>query len=191
MVFNEKAKGKVSDVEVHKNDMDLFLFDVYNCKPIVFEELKLILIDQGLITLKNDEDGFPKIYVVPKLDILKQLMFFFNSQRQLTDDKALTISSKCETFLGEILNHLADAKIEEGKGIANITELMKKFEKDKLPITEEDLADSYNAGFTGEIIVGEGNVVTSTIQYDRLKKAYPAIKLMNAIKRVNDAKSGF
>ena len=44
-------------------------------------------------------------------------------------------------------------------------------------------------GFAGEILIGGDKETTAEINYLRLKKAMPAIKLLNSIKRANLEKS--
>ena len=131
----------------------------------------------------------PKILVVESVDIFRSLMYFFNTQRQVDDSKALKISNKCEMFLEVILKQMSTSTITEGYGIANISVLIQEFKRKRISIMEEDLADSASAGFTGDLMVGEGNVVTCKVAYSKLKKALPAIRVMNAIKKINDTKA--
>lgn len=187
-----KSHGEIIDGknQVHIDKLKFYLFDVFNIKEIVFEEFKIILEDLSFISLKNDEDDLPKIVVVSSVDIFKNLMYFFNTQRQVDDSKALRISDKCETFLEAIISQLSKQSLKSTSADANITKIMQEFEVKKILVSEEDLADSATAGFTGDLMVGEGNVVTCRVAYSKLVKAFPAIRLMNAVKRINESKSG-
>jgi CRP/FNR family cyclic AMP-dependent transcriptional regulator len=187
-----KTHGEVKEaaVEVHQDKVRFYLFDVYNVKEVVYEEMKILFEEQGLLKMKNDEAGQPKIMSIPNVELYRNLMVFFNTQRMSDDTKALKISSKCEKFLKKIIDQMANATIKEGVGICNISVIMQEFATKKIPITEEDLADAHTAGFTGDVIVGDDNIVTTTVQYNKLVKAFPAIKLMNAINKVNESKAG-
>lgn len=187
-----KTHGQIKDgrMELHQDTIKLYMFDIYNVKEVVFEEFKILMEEQGLVTVAKDEAGLPKIFQVTDLDQIKSLLVFFNTQRQLDESKQIKISPKCEKFLKKIIEQMSSATVKDGVGVANLSVIVEEFQKKNIVITEEDLVDAHNAGFTGDILVGEGNVVTTTVQYVKLKKAFPGIRLMNGVSRVNDAKAG-
>ena len=190
LTFKTHAELKDGKAEVHQDKFRFYLLDVFNVKEIIWEELKIIIEGQGLLMMKNDADGFPKIMVAPNFDTFRTLMVFFNTQRQLDDTKRMKISPRCEIFLQVILDQMKTATITDGLGVANLTLILEDFKATKMNITEEDLADSHTAGFTGDILVGTGNVLTTKVAYAKLEKSYLGIKMMNAIEKVNEKKAG-
>ncbi len=190
MTFKTHAEMKDGKAEVHQDKFRFYLLDVFNVKEIIWEELKIILETQGWLQMKNDADGFPKIMVAPSYDMFRNLMVFFNTQRQLDDAKRIKVSARCEIFLKAILDQMKTATITDGQGIANLNVIMDDFKATKVNITEEDLADAHHSGFTGDIVVGSGNVLSTTVAYTKLEKAFPGIKMMNAIEKVNETKAG-
>jgi len=190
LAFKAHSEDKDGSYELHLDKMKFYLIDVFGVKEIIYEEIKILLEGQGLISTKMDADGLPKILVASSYDNFRSLMIFCNTQRQLEDSKRLKISAKCEIFLKAILDQMATATLEDGFGVANLSVILQNFEAKKIPVGEADLADSHTAGFTADILVGEGNVLTTRVSYTKLKKAFPGIKLLNAIEKINEIKAG-
>ncbi|GAB4013584.1 MAG: hypothetical protein Fur0010_10570 [Bdellovibrio sp.] len=176
--------------QIHMNKLRFYLFDVFNVQEIKWEELQRILIDEKYLEIGNDDDGLPKVIKVADLDRYRSIVVFFNTQRITEDSKKLRISVKCEMFLKKILDQLTLRGETNPEAEADITAIMNDFKAKKIDIIEENLKDAVEAGLCGDIIVGEGNKLTCHVMYDKLKKVYPSIKLLNAIAKVNEAKSG-
>jgi|GEM_PF-351645 len=190
LTFKSHAEVKDGKAEVHQDKFRFYMLDVFNVKEIIWEELKIIFEQQGILEMKKDADGFPKIMVSNNFDQYRSLMVFFNTQRQLDDSKRLKISSRCEIFLKAMLDQLKGILVSDGFAVANISIILDDFKAKKIAVTEEDLADSHTAGFTGDIVVGSANVLTTKVAITKLEKAFPGIKLMNAIDKVNEKKAG-
>jgi hypothetical protein len=175
---------------MHEDRLKLYMMEINNVKEIVYEEFKIMLVEQKLLALEKDESGMAKMMVFENIETYRSLMTFFNTQRQLEDSKQVKISSKCEKFLKKILDQMDTNPPKEGVGSANLTVILADFKAKNIPVSEEDLVDSANSGFTGDIIVGDDNIISTTVQYMKLKKSIVSIQIMNAIKKVNDTKAG-
>ena len=63
------------------------------------------------------------------------------------------------------------------------------FKANRIPISENDLRDAIDAGFVKEICVEEENQLSTKVNYEKLKKLFPSIRIMNAVRKINEAKS--
>lgn len=182
----EMAAGKV---KLHFDKFKMYMIDIFNISEVKLEEFLSILKNEGFLTIENDESKLPKIYVIDSAETYRQFMVFFNTQRLLEDTKKINISYKGQTFLEEIIKQIQGKADAEGKAMANITVILNEFKQKNIAITEEDLADSARAGFTGDLIVGSNNAVVTTVLATKLEKMFPCIRLQNAIRKLNDKKA--
>ncbi len=190
LVINNYGEQKDPFWEIHVNRIRFFMFDVYNIPEIKYEEFTNMLKSEYFISIGDDEDGLPKIIKIEDPERFREMMVFFNNQRILDDEKKLRISFKCERFLQRIIEQLEEAEVDKPRWKADITVILEDFKAHNIPITERDLRDAVEAGFVEDILVGEGNKLTSVINYEKLQKMFPSIRMMNAVKRINEAKAG-
>lgn len=202
-----RAHGQVvaGGMEIHLNTLKFYLIEIFNIQEVKYEEFFHLLTTERFIEMKNDKDNLPKILRIDNVEMLRDQMIFFNTQRILAEDKKLKISSRCERFLKRILEQLdgkqmqVQMKEEEGKDnkvaredqmvIANISEILTDFKNRNVAITDEDLKDAIEAKLVGDIIVGEKNTLTAEVSYLKLKKLFPSIRLVNIITKANEEKS--
>ncbi len=180
-------KLKSGHWEIHLNKLKFYLFDIYNVPEIKFEEFFNMLKVELFIEVHKDDDGLPKNIRVANPDDLRSILVFFNTQKLIDDSKKLRISSKCERFLSRIIEQLA--KADKPKMMADISVILEDFKERKVPIYQEDLRDAIVAGLTEEILVDDGNKLTSVVNIQKLIKIFPAIRLQNAVKKINEIKS--
>lgn len=180
-------KLETGQYQVHMNKMKFYLFDVFNVPEIKFEELLNILKDEQYVEMAKDEDGLPKNLRMRNPDQFRSIAIFMNQQKLVEDEKKLKISPKCERILSRVMEQLKTA--DKPQAQANITVILKDFKERNVPITEEDFKDAVTAGLAEDLLVGEGNTLTSVINIDKVRKVFPAIRLQNAIKRVNETKA--
>ena len=189
LVFKCHAEKKDSHFEMHINKLKFYLMDVYNIQEVKYEEFNSLLRKEGLLELGLDKDNLPNVMKVKNVDAFRAMLVFFNTQRVTDDAKKLKISSKCQKFLKAIIDNLVLKGTTNEKAEVNISDILESFKANKVPICDEDLRDAIDAGLAGDIMVGKTNKLTSVVQYSRVKKLYPAIKMMNAIKQVNESKT--
>lgn len=187
--FRTHGEEKDGVMTLHMNVLKFYSSDVFNVQDVKFEEFFLLLKDEGFLELGPDEDGSMKLIQIANLERIKFLMGFLNTQRRTDDAKKLKISYKCETFLKKILDQLT-LKGETGDAVqCDISVILKEFETKGLVMSGEDLRDAMTHKFCDDLVVGEANKISCAVNYDYLKKMFPAIKLMNAIERANEAKA--
>lgn len=175
---------------VHKNTLRFYTNDVFNLQEVQVEEMLSILENLGHMEVMADKNGHPKIMAFKNLPHLRSLLVFFNSQRTVADEKKLDISFKGEMFLSKILEALTE---EADKGIAvaevKLDPIIEEFKRMAITMTIDDLESAQKAKLVGDIIIDDG-VMTTTIQIADLRSQFPSIQLLNAIKKVNEARDG-
>jgi len=186
-----KSHGEIKDakMEIHLNKLKFYLFDVFNLPEVKFEEFMRLCTEGHFLEISDDVDGLPKIIRVSHIDQFRQMVVFFNTQRVTEDAKKIKVSSRCETFLGAILRQLAAAGVDKDKWQADISSILNEFKVKGINVSDEDLRDAVTCGLCEDILVGGGNNLTSVINYSKLKKLFPSIRMMNAVARVNDSKA--
>lgn len=181
--------GKNGYHKLHLNKLKFYLFEVYTIPEIKFEEFFNILQSDHFIKLSKDEDGLPKVIEIKNPEDLRAMVVFLNSQRLSDDSKKLKISNKCERFLSRIIEQINVKGGTNPKEPVNISVILDDFKERGVPITQEDLCDAITAGLAEDILVGNKNELTSVIAIERLRKIFPAIRMDNSIKRINEEKS--
>ncbi|MCO4792134.1 MAG: cyclic nucleotide-binding domain-containing protein [Bacteriovoracaceae bacterium] len=189
LVFKCHADKKESFMEIHENKLKFYLLDVYNVNEVKWEEFKQLLRAEEMMEIGLDEDKLPKQMKVKNIDSFRAMLVFFNTQRVTEDAKKLQISDKCQTLLKSIMDQFVAKAVVDEKAEANITTILDGFKEKNIPISDEDLMDAISAGICDDILVGSGNVLSTTVNYAKLKKLYPCIKMMNAVKKINESKS--
>jgi len=186
-----KTHGEELDgvVNLHMNILKFYASDIFNLQDVKFEEFFLLLKDQGYLELTEDEDGAMKLIQIANPERFKFLMSFLNNQRRLEDNKKLTISPKCEMFLKKIMDQITIKGIKGTAIEADISAILDDFAASGTSISETDLKEAIDQGLCDDLVVGDENRISSTVNYDQIVKMYPAIKLMNAIERANELKT--
>ena len=175
--------------KLHLNKLKFYLFEVYTIPEIKFEEFFNILQSDHFIKLSKDADGLPKVIEVTNPEDFRSMAVFLNSQRLSDDTKKLKISNKCERFLSRIIEQVNIKGGTKPKEPVDISVILDDFKERKVPIVQEDLGDAIVAGLAEEIMVGSDNKLTSVVAIERLRKIFPAIRMDNSIKRINEEKS--
>lgn len=174
---------------IHKNKLKFYILDIFAIHEVKYEEFLNILKNLKIIEVGMDEDGLPKLLSLANPDQFRAMTVFFNTQRLVDDAKKVQISDKCETFLGAILSQIKANGIKHPQEVSDISAILKAFEQQNIPVVDEDLKDAVKAGLCEDIIVGEGNKLTSVVNIDKLDKMFPALRMMNAIKKINETKA--
>ena len=186
-----KAHGEVKDGGLcfHLSKLKFYGQDIFGVGEIKIEEFISLLKSETFIDLLPDADNLPMTVRLSDIEIFRGMLLFFNNQKFTADDKKLKISYKCEMILKKFLDQLKNKVIKDGVGVADFSVILDDFKGRKVPILQEDLSDAIRAGFCDDIIVGDNNVLSVNVFYDKLKKIYPSIKMMNVISRFNESKS--
>lgn len=189
LVFKSSGEKHQDGTAIHITSLRFYAIDIFNILDAKFDEFLNLFKNQNLMTLAADKDHQPKILVIRDLELVRGFLVFFNTQRTLVDDKRLKISYKCEAFLEKIIETIKSSNITEPHTDVNLTPILDAAKAINRPLDLDDLAEARIAGYLGEIIVDRDNSLVVTVSWDKLQKAMPNIRLMNAIKKYNESQS--
>ena len=125
LVVSERGKKVEDGVLIHTNDLNGFVFDIYNIRPTVYEEFILLIQKLQMIEMRKDDDGLMKNLLVKDIGLFKQLTNFLESERLATEDKSVNISDKCELLLDKILEQLSSSGSSDEKQTAKLSPIIK------------------------------------------------------------------
>lgn len=191
LVLKTHAEKRSGVSYIHMDKLKFYLLDCFGFAESKYEEFIQLLRNEKFLEINLDTDKLPKVIEMKNVDMLRNLLVFFNTQRTLTDEKKLTISSRCELFLDSILKQL-DAKELRGDEqdiTAEISSIIENYKKKSISLNEDDLREAIDAGLLGDVVVEDNNKLRSPVNYLKLKKIFPAIRLMNAVGKLNETKS--
>ncbi|MEI8346817.1 MAG: cyclic nucleotide-binding domain-containing protein [Pseudomonadota bacterium] len=189
MVAKAHGRAKENKTFFHLNMLKFYYQEVFGVSEPKFNEFMDILKAERHLELTLDENKLPKIIEIPEVEYFRDLMVFFNGQRIAPDDKKIEISSKCEQFLEKIIQLINEKKLEDEKINLDLNPILADFKYRIIPIGVDDLAEALKQGLCQEVIVGKNSEMTSIIHWAKLKKLFPAIRLMNIINHINDVKN--
>ena len=192
LVYKSHGEKHERGTLVHKKTLNLYSHEIFGIIESKMDEMIFILSDIGIMEVLDDHDGMPKNLVVKNLDTLRSYFIFYNTEKHLTDDKKLKIGKKCQTFLENIWKKISnDTPTDEPMVMVGISELLKHWEDKKMFIGVEALNDAKEYGIVGDVIIMDDESLSVEVNYLKLKRQLPNIKLMNRIQASNDEKSNF
>ena len=175
---------------IHINKLKYYLFDVYSIQEIKYEELINLLKEEQYIEMSNDEDNLPKIVNIADLEGLRSILVFVNQEKLKEDEKKTKVSARCERLLEKIIDQLKAKGAKGDKEEADLSAILAECDEKKIPANQEDLRDAITVGLCGDIVVGDYNKLSCMVNYKKLLKVFPALRLQNAINSHNEKKSG-
>ncbi len=205
LVFKTHGEKHELGVSVHKRTIDLYAYEVYNITEAKFDAVALTLADLGMLQIIEDAEKLPNLYIMKNLDLLRSLFIFYNTEKQLPEEKKMKISQNCVTFLEKILQYapkfppkdIPNLKPQDEYDSApyftqvfNIAPILEEFQTKNMPITADHLDDARSARLVGERAI-QGEEVLVEIDMPKLQKLYPTIKFMNSVNKQNREKAGF
>lgn len=190
LVYKSHGEASEMGLALHRKTMDLYMRDIYGIMEAKLDEVILILTDLGLMEVTNDKDGLPKILIIKNLDIVRSFFIFYNTEKHLAEDKKIKISKKCQTFLEQIWSKIRSTpNTDAAMTVVAVQDLLNHWKGTKAFIGIEALEDAREHGIIGEVIIGDGNVISVEVNYAKLKKLLPNIRFMNRVLESNQEKS--
>lgn len=189
LVMKTHGDEKEGELEIHLNKLKFYILDIYAISEIKYEEYFNLLKNTKIVTLHKDEDGLMKQVRIADIEQLRSILMFVNTQRMVEDSKKIKISNKCEIFLEAILKQLKAKRAVNPQEPVDISAILTEFKQNKIAVADEDLRDAITSGLCQDILVGTGNKLTSVVNYDKLKKVFPSLKMVNAINEINQQKA--
>jgi CRP/FNR family cyclic AMP-dependent transcriptional regulator len=193
-----KAHGEVESqaLAVNRKTLNLYTADLYQIMEAKLETVLNLLIQLGWVEMKEEA------ILLKNVEIIRQLFIFYNSERHLPEDKKLRISDKCEILIAKMIEKVGSNPVIDIPNLKIIDDIAPKFTKyyvlspifeelkaKNISITADHVEDGKNIGLFGDAVVMDG-LTHVEVDFPKLKKMYPIIRFMNAIKKLNQEKSG-
>lgn len=201
LVYKAHGEIKSQSLSVHKRTLTLYTNDMYQIMEVKLESVMNLLTQMGLMEIQEDEDKLPHVYLLRNVDMIRQIFIYYNSERHLPDDKKMRISDRCEMIIAKILEKgngnvkdipnlrsTEDAPAKYTK-MYDLTSVLEDFKAKNVSVSPGSLEDGRNVGLFGEVMIIDGmNFIE--IDYAKVQKLYPVIRFMNAVRKMNQEKSG-
>tara|TARA_B100001971_G_scaffold215195_1_gene260314 strand:+ start:142809 stop:143876 length:1068 start_codon:yes stop_codon:yes gene_type:complete len=190
LVYKSHGEKTEQGLALHRKTLDLYAKEIYGIIESKLDEMIHILEEVGLVGIANDQDGLPKVIVLKDIDKIRSLFIFYNTEKHLTEDKKLKISSKCQIFLEALWKRIqSKPNIQSAMTLVEISDLLRTWKEKAAGITVESLDDARVHGLVGEVIVGDDNGLSIEVNFTKLQKLLPNIMFMNRILKSNQDKS--
>jgi CRP/FNR family transcriptional regulator, cyclic AMP receptor protein len=205
LVFKSHGEKNPKGVSVHRKTIDLYSSDIYNIAEAKFDAVALTLKDLEWLEIEEDADQLPNLYIFKNLDLLRSLFIFYNTEKQLSDEKKMKLSQNCVTFLEKILQYAPkypprdipnlrpqgeDGQTHQFTQCFNIAPILEEFKAKNLAINADHLDDARSIRLVGDRAMQESEILVE-IDFPKLQKMYPIIKFVNSVNKQNREKSGY
>ena len=166
-----------------------YAIDIFYIQDVKLEEFIQLLADEKLIEVVVNKDDESKMLITQEPEKFKVFHMVFNAQRSMKDDKKLNITPKGEKFLTKILEQVDINNMTDGKQEVDLSLALKFFKDYNMGIVLDDFQFARTAKFCSEYAMGAEGKITTILNADYVLKMFPVIKFMNALNRVNEAKT--
>lgn len=197
LVFKAHGEVKGQSLAVNRKILTLYTNDMYQIMESKLESVLTLLVSLNLMEIIDDEEKLPNLLLLKNLELIRQIFIFYNTERHLPDEKKMHISDKCEMIIAKMLEKLPSNPVVDIPNLKVTEESIPKFTKyfvlnsvldefkaKNIPINPDHLDDGRSAGFFGEVLMKDGQVLIE-VDMGKVQKLYPVIRFMNAIKKAN------
>ena len=161
--------------------------DIFAISEAKYEEFFTLLKETGYLEIANDDDGLPNLMSMPDIEKVKELFMFINTQRNSKDNEKIRVSAKCETLMDHIVDTVKNKGLKGPKCNVPMTPTLNYFKERNVAIDISDLEEAREFGFVGDILVGEGNVLSVEVNIEKFDSTFSCVKFSNALRKFNDA----
>ena len=201
LVFKAHGEVKGSTYTINKKTLNLYTQDLYTIMEVKQESVINILAALGWIEIAEDVDKLPNILTLKHIELIRQVFIYYNSERHLPEEKKIQIGEKCQTLIGKMIERADDGAVTSIPNIKadsdnkpkftqyyNLTNVLKEFQDENVAIGADQTEDGKNLNIFGEVLIDNAGTMVE-IDFEKMKKLYPIIRFMNAIKKLNQEKA--
>ena len=196
LVFKAHGEVKSQALSINRKTLDLYTTEIYQIGEVKLETIITLLTQLGWIEVKEDN------LFLKNVEVIRQLFIFYNSERHVPEEKKLRISEKCETLMAKMVelapaNPLMDIPNLKGNDEKPIkftkyyalTPVLEDLKKQNIILSSDHVSDGKNIGLFGEAVTHEGQTLVE-VDFPKVQKMYPIIRFVNAVRKINQEKSG-
>lgn len=186
-----KAHGEETEDgwQIHYSVLKFYIVDVYNTSEVKLEEFKHLLQNLGFLSISNDRENKPHVLVIKDIYIFRTMMLFLNDERRKEDSKKVQLTPKALKLTKAMLDQLAGNVSQEAMVSVNVSTIFEKFKRDKIEIGKDEYDELLFTELAEELIIDKSNTITGKVDYQKLKRLYPSMLIINGVKKVNEEKS--
>lgn len=201
-----KSHGERSDQgwSVHKKTLDLYANEVFSIPESKMDTLVFTLRDLGLLSILDDADKNPYVFLLHNLDLVRSIFIFYNTEKHLPAEKRMRISANAELLLEKILEYapqnplrdIANQKPRDEYDPApkfthyyNLSPILQEFKTRNIPVNADHIEDARTIQVSGERVMADGEVLVE-LDLPRLQRMFPIVKFANTLMRFNREKAG-
>ena len=197
LVFKAHGEVKKQALSVNKKSLTLYTSDMYQIMEAKLETILNVLVDLNLLEVMEDDDNVPNLLLLKNIDLIRQIIVFYNTERHLPEDKKLRVSDKCELIIAKTLDYLPKNPVMDIPNLKSteenpakftkyftLTSVLEEFKARHIIVTPEHLEDVRSLNLFGDVFMKDGQVLIEA-DMDRVQKIYPIIRFMNAVKKSN------
>jgi len=186
--FRSMGENKEGKWQLSFSKFKNYAVEIFNIQEAKLEEFIQLLKDEKIIEVQVNPDE-SKSLMTREPETFRIFQVFINTQRTLRDDKKININAKCERFINKVMETLDESQVIDGSVEVSLTKVINHFKEYNIPVTLDDFTGAKNAKFCGEYKMGDNGEIKTIFHLDYVRRMYPVIKFMNAINKVNEAKS--
>ncbi|WP_408097475.1 Crp/Fnr family transcriptional regulator [Peredibacter sp. HCB2-198] len=200
LVFKAHGEVKGSTFTINKKTLNLYTQDLYTIMEVKQESVINILVALGWMEIGEDADKAPNILTLKHVELIRQVFIYYNSERHLPEEKKIQIGEKCQTLIAKMIER-AEGAVSTIPNLKpdsdykpkftqyyNLTNVLKEFQEENVAIGSDQTADGKNLSIFGEVLIDNAGTMVE-IDFEKMKKLYPIIRFMNAIKKLNQEKA--
>ena len=168
-----------SQIQIDRKVLTHYFNDIYLIGESKFEAILILLQRLNLI-----EDAANKIIVKDPKEI-REIFSFYTSEKHLPEDMKLNISEKCEAIMKEMVRgeNAQFASIASKSNFTHQFTVNSILETLKADYSHFD--DGKSCGLFGDVLEDKGRIFVET-NFDKVKKLYPIVRFMNALRKTSE-----
>ena len=204
LVFKSHGEKSEHGVSVHKKTLDLYAGDVYSIPDAKMDTLIFTLKDLGWLSILDDADKMPSVYMIHNLDLIRSMFIFYNTEKHLPTEKRMRVGANCEMLLEKMLELLPTNPLREITNQRprdewetgplftqwyNLTPVLCDFKARNVPVSADNIDDAKTIQATGERVMQDGQLLVE-LDLVKLQRMFPVVKFVNTLMRFNREKAG-
>lgn len=200
LVFKAHGEVRPQSLVVNRKTLNLYTQEMYQISEVKLESILNLLIQLKIIEIQDDSDNLPNQIILKNVEIIRQIFIYYNSERHLPEDRKISIGDKCELMMAKMLElnlplvDIANIKSSEDAPAKftkyyDITSILEELQGERLITGHEPLEDGRNVNLFGDVFNENGKILVET-DFSKVQKLYPVVRFMNAIRKLNQEKSG-
>ena len=181
-------------IKFNRKMLQIYASDIFGLAEAKIESIFTILKEFKVGAVDYNSQEGTSTATLTNVDLLKNIINFYQAERFVPDDKKVKVSQKCLTLLEKLYFKIIDGgSLNKTKDPAwsmlPIDDVLEFFKERNLGIEIEEFIDAKKIAVTREIMINAEGKQEVEIHIEKLKKYLPILKFQHAIKKLNATKT--